>query len=114
VKAAGPVPDIIDVSPRDLARRLSGKDDLQLIDVREKWEWDISRLPGARLVPLGVLEDELDTIDRDRDVVIYCKSGVRSLYAAQLLRDSGFSRVGNLSGGILRWSEQVDPTVVRY
>jgi len=54
------------------------------------------------------------SLDRKREVVLYCKSGVRSLHAAEELADAGFSKVANLSGGILRWSQEVDPTVVRY
>jgi adenylyltransferase/sulfurtransferase len=56
----------------------------------------------------------MESLDTTREVILYCKSGIRSLAAAEMLADQGFTRVGNLSGGILRWSEQVDPTVVRY
>ncbi len=103
-----------DISPRELAEQIEAGAELQLIDVREKWEWDISRIPGARLISLAGLESELRTIDPAREVIVYCKSGARSLRAAQTLADHGFARVANLSGGVQRWSEEVDPTVVRY
>ncbi len=103
-----------DMSPRELKRRLDAGDDIQLIDVREEWESRIASIPGGRLIPLGSLENVVETLDRDRETVLYCKSGVRSLHAAHYLSEEGFSRVANLSGGILRWSEEVDPTVVRY
>ncbi|MGI9044819.1 MAG: molybdopterin-synthase adenylyltransferase MoeB [Gemmatimonadaceae bacterium] len=103
-----------DISPRELAEKIEAGAELQLIDVREPWEWDISRIPGARLIPLAGLESELRTIDPAREVIVYCKSGARSLRAAEALIEHGFPRVANLSGGVQRWSEEVDPTVVRY
>jgi sulfur-carrier protein adenylyltransferase/sulfurtransferase len=102
------------ISPRELATRIERGDDIQLVDVREEWEWQIARIPGARLIPLGMLEDEASTLDPKREVVLMCKSGVRSLHAAEELADAGFSKLTNLSGGILRWSQDVDPTVLRY
>ena len=112
--AANGVDHIADLSPRQLAERIRAGDDIQLIDVREKWEWDISRLPGARLIPLSTLESALPTLDRERQTVLYCKVGVRSLHAAEQLAEMGFTNLSNLSGGIIRWSEEVDPTVLRY
>jgi sulfur-carrier protein adenylyltransferase/sulfurtransferase len=105
---------ISDISPRELATRIERGDDMQLVDVREEWEWQIARIPGARLIPLGLLEDEASTLDPEREVVLICKSGVRSLHAAEELADAGFSKLTNLSGGVLRWSQDVDPTVLRY
>ncbi|HEY0243744.1 MAG TPA: molybdopterin-synthase adenylyltransferase MoeB [Gemmatimonadaceae bacterium] len=105
---------ITDISPRQLAERIRRGDDIQLIDVREQWEWDISRIPGARLVPLGTLDTAAPTLDASREVILYCKVGVRSLHAAEELADLGFTKLANLSGGIIRWSEEVDPTVLRY
>jgi sulfur-carrier protein adenylyltransferase/sulfurtransferase len=105
---------ISDISARELATRIERGDDMQLVDVREEWEWQIARIPGARLIPLGLLEDEASTLDPEREVVLICKSGVRSLHAAEELADAGFSKLTNLSGGVLRWSQDVDPTVLRY
>jgi adenylyltransferase/sulfurtransferase len=104
----------VEVSPRELQSRLSRGEELQLIDVREQFEWDIARIPGARLVPLATLPDVLETLDRDREVVVYCKGGSRSRAAASHLADAGFARVSNLTGGILRWQAEVDPTLPRY
>ena len=105
---------ITDLTPRSLAERIESGENIQLIDVREEWEWQIARIPGARLIPLGSLENEIDTLDAEREVVLYCKSGARSLHAAEMLADAGFKQLANLNGGILRWSADVDPTVVRY
>jgi len=103
-----------DISPRELADRIARGDDLQLIDVRERWEWDISRIPGATLIPLGSIRQAAESLDPNRETVLYCKVGVRSLHAAEELADLGFPKLKNLSGGIIRWSEDVDPTVLRY
>ena len=105
---------IRDISPRELSERIARGEDIQLIDVREKWEWDISRIPGAKLIPLGAIREAAASLDRNRETVLYCKVGARSLYAADELTGLGFTKLANLSGGILRWSEEVDPTVLRY
>ena len=105
---------IRDIAPRELAEKIGRGDDMQLIDVREDWEWQIAKIPGARLIPLGELGEHAGSLDRDREIVLFCKSGVRSLRAADELVDAGFRRVATVSGGILRWSEEVDPSVVRY
>jgi adenylyltransferase/sulfurtransferase len=107
-------PSIREIAPRELDKRLRRGDDIQLIDVRENWEWQIARIPGAKLVPLSDFESASSEIDRDREVVLYCKVGARSMHAAEYLADRGFPRVANLSGGILRWADEVDPAVPRY
>src|SRR6185503_11561300 len=99
VSATNSAETISDISPRQLADRIARGDDIQLIDVREKWEWDISRLPGARLIPLGGISEAAGSIDRNRETVLYCKVGVRSLHAAEELADLGFTKLTNLSGG---------------
>ncbi len=105
---------ISDISPRELAERMARGDDIQLIDVREQWEWDIARIPGATLIPLSTVTAQASRIDRTRDTVLYCKAGVRSMYAAEELADLGFTKLINLTGGISRWSQDVDPTALRY
>jgi adenylyltransferase/sulfurtransferase len=102
------------LTPADLKARLDRGEDLDLVDVREPHEWDICRIEGARLAPLSSFADALRTLDSARDVVLYCKSGQRSAKAARQLQAAGFRRVWNLAGGILRWSQDVDPTVPRY
>jgi adenylyltransferase/sulfurtransferase len=104
----------VEITPRDLQARLERGEQLQLIDVRERFEWDVARLPGARLVPFGTLPEALETLDRDRAVIVYCKAGTRGRVAASYLADAGFQRVANLAGGIARWSQEVDPTLRPY
>ena len=107
-------PEIREISPKDLDAKIRRGDDIQLIDVREEWEWRIANIPGARLIPLNSLETRASDLDPGRETILYCKVGARSKHAAEYLADRGFSRLGNLSGGILRWSEEVDPAVSRY
>ena len=104
-----------EITPRELADRLAeGGRDLILVDVREPHEWEICHLDGATLVPLGELPASVANLPTDREVVIYCKGGVRGAKAVSLLKNRGFSRVRNLIGGINRWSEEVDPSIPRY
>lgn len=86
----------------------------QVVDVREAWEWAICRLPGAQLVPIGELDRAIASLDREREVVVYCHHGSRSLDAARRLRAAGFTRVSHLEGGIDRWSVDIDASVARY
>jgi molybdopterin/thiamine biosynthesis adenylyltransferase/rhodanese-related sulfurtransferase len=106
-----PVPVI---EPAELAARLRRGDDFDLVDVREPHEWDIARIEGAQLKPLSSFSEAIATLDSSRDVVVYCKSGGRSAKAVRQLQAAGFRRVWNLAGGILRWSEEIDPSVPRY
>lgn len=109
--AVAGVPGIL---PAELAARLGEGGELDLIDVREPHEWEIGRLPNARLVPLGTLVEALPTLDPAREIVLYCRSGARSAQAVRQLQAMGFRRVRNLSGGILRWSDEVDSSVPKY
>ncbi|MBI3504476.1 MAG: molybdopterin-synthase adenylyltransferase MoeB [Proteobacteria bacterium] len=113
LKPAAPASELPEITPRELAERLrSGEVDL--IDVREPFEWEIARIDGARLVPLAQFPAHISTLDASREYVIQCKSGVRSARAVRQLQAAGFSKVSNLAGGILRWSADVDPTVAKY
>jgi adenylyltransferase/sulfurtransferase len=108
---ANAVPEI---TPSELATRLARGDEVDLIDVREPHEWEIARIPGARLIPLGTLAEALPTLDRTREIVVHCKGGSRSAKAVRQLLDAGFVNVTNLAGGITRWSDDVDPGVAKY
>ncbi len=103
-----------EITPRELADRIARGDAPRIIDVREPHEWAIARIPGAELIPLGTLDAAQSRLDPAAEIVVHCHSGVRSLWAAQQLREAGFRRVLNLTGGITRWSDEVDPTVVKY
>ena len=87
-----------------------------ILDVRESFEWDIVNLGdfGSYLIPLGELEQRIDEIPDDREIVVHCRSGVRSAKAANILADNGFSGLHNLSGGILAWIDEVDKSQPKY
>lgn len=104
-----------EISVRELHDRLSGAaGSLQLIDVREPWEWNIARLPGAKLIPMSTIPERMSELDGSRDVVVYCHHGVRSAHVMHYLREAGFPGARSLAGGIDRWSIDVDPGVPRY
>jgi molybdopterin/thiamine biosynthesis adenylyltransferase/rhodanese-related sulfurtransferase len=103
-----------EITPRELAAALASTAPPLLLDVREPREWDMARIEGARLVPLGTLAEEMPRLDRGADIVVHCKSGARSANAVRQLRAAGFTRVRNLAGGIKRWSDEVDPRVPKY
>lgn len=103
-----------EITPAELHALLRAGEDLDVIDVREPYEWQIARLPNARLIPLATVPSAIPTLDRARRIVVLCHHGMRSAMAAEQLRDAGFDRVSNLAGGIARWSAEVDPSVPRY
>ena len=105
------LPEIV---PAALKSRMDAADGVFVLDVREPHEYEIARIPGTKLIPLGELNKRVGELDATADIVIHCKSGMRSGKAQRLLKDMGFSRVTNLAGGILRWSDEVDPTVPKY
>jgi adenylyltransferase/sulfurtransferase len=82
--------------------------------VRERSEAAICSLPGARLIPLGELSRRLDELDPSAEIVVHCKSGGRSARAVAMLEEKGFAQVSNLTGGILSWINEIDPSLARY
>lgn len=103
-----------EITPRELAERIQRGDIPRIIDVREPHEYQYARIPHAELIPLPQLGNVVPTLDPEAELVLHCHSGGRSTWAANQLRALGFKRVRNLTGGITRWSEEVDPTVPRY
>lgn len=102
------------LAPRELRRRLDDGEELQLLDVREADEWARCRIEGSTWIPLGELSVRHVELDPDRPLVIVCHHGIRSAHAAIALTALGFDEVLNLTGGIDRWSREVDPAVARY
>lgn len=104
--------------PHITAPELKAKQDrgdaFVLVDVREPYEYDICRIPGSRLIPLGQLASRMSELDSADEIVLQCKSGARSARALKLLQEAGFGKLSNLEGGILAWSDQVDSTVAKY
>jgi adenylyltransferase/sulfurtransferase len=97
-----------------LKERLDRGDRITVVDVREPYEYAIAKIPGTRLVPLGTVQERLHEFDTADEIVLHCKSGKRSAEALQIMKQAGFKRLKNLKGGILAWSDEVDPSVPKY
>jgi len=102
------------ISVHDVKRKMDAREAFQLIDVRETFEYEIARIDGARLIPLGEIAERADELPRDRPIVVHCHSGRRSAEAVRLLQQRGFGNIYNLEGGIDAWSDQIDPGVPKY
>jgi adenylyltransferase/sulfurtransferase len=111
---AATVDGALEMAPRELKARLDRGETIQLLDVREPQEWEISHLPGARLIPLGELPSRLHELTNSDPIVVYCRTGQRSTQALNLLQTAGYQRIEHLKGGIDAWAREVDPTVLTY
>jgi sulfur-carrier protein adenylyltransferase/sulfurtransferase len=112
-EAPATVTNVPEVTPRELKARLDRGDDLFILDVREPHEYQICNL-GGYLIPLGDLPKRASELDSSREIVAHCRSGKRSAEAIQFLQQAGFRKIWNLKGGILAWSDEVDPSVPKY
>jgi adenylyltransferase/sulfurtransferase len=108
--------DVPEITPTELKARLDRGEVPILLDVREPHERSIIDLPahGQMLIPTGHILSRLEEIDSSREVVVYCRSGVRSAWAVRLLRERGVPRAVNLKGGVLAWRQEVDPSLTAY
>ena len=102
-----------EISVTELARKHEAGEDFILLDVREPYEYQIAQI-GGTLIPQGEVPNRLAEIPRDREIIVHCRSGARSQRIAELLKQSGYTQVVNLAGGILAWSDEIDPTVQKY
>ena len=103
-----------EITVRELQQDLAARRDFDLIDVREEQEYQIARIHGARLIPLGQLPGRIHELDSSREIVVHCKVGARSAKACKILYDAGFRKLKNVVGGIDAWSAEIDPTVPTY
>ncbi len=103
-----------EITSLELKQRMDRGDTLKIVDVREPNEYQINRIPGSELIPLGDIPKRYDELGKGDEIVVHCKMGGRSAKAADFLRSVGFTRVLNLKGGILDWVEKVDPTQPKY
>ncbi|MDB4902092.1 MAG: oxidase [Mucilaginibacter sp.] len=102
-----------EISVQELKEKKDQGEDFQLIDVREDFEYEMSNLGGV-LIPLGGVLIEANKIDKNKPVVVMCRSGKRSAAAIMQLEQQGFTNLYNLKGGILAWAEEIDPTINVY
>jgi len=106
--------DIPAISPAALKVLLDSPGPPLVLDVRENWERDAARLAGTLDIPMMEIPQRLTELPRDRDIVVMCHGGVRSLKVAHFLTQNGFSQVTNLAGGIHAWANDVDPSIGTY
>jgi adenylyltransferase/sulfurtransferase len=103
-----------EITVEELKARLDRKEDVFILDVRNPEEYQICRIPGSVLIPLPALSQRHGELDRGRELVVHCKSGMRSQKAIQFLRQQGFTKLVNVKGGILAWADHIDPTMAKY
>ncbi len=101
------------LSVKELKRRMDAGENVFILDVREPYEYQIANI-GGRLIPQNDVPQRLAEIDRDREIVVHCRSGVRSQRIAELLSQAGYPKVVNLAGGILAWADEIDPKMQKY
>jgi molybdopterin/thiamine biosynthesis adenylyltransferase/rhodanese-related sulfurtransferase len=101
------------ITVTELKHRMDAGEDIFILDVREPYEYKIANI-GGTLIPQGEVPQRLAEIDRNREIVVQCRSGARSQRIAEFLKQSGYEKVANLAGGILAWSDQIDPSVRKY
>ena len=102
------------ITVQELKQKMNQGETVVLIDVREPWEYNIAKIDGAQLIPLGTLSTEFKKLDPNSEIVVHCKMGMRSMDATQFLLQQGFTNVKNLTGGIIAWSQHIDPSVPIY
>lgn len=101
------------VTVEDVHAMLQLGSPVQLVDCRERWEWDLGHIRGAAHIPLGELPDRAEELDARMPIVVYCHAGVRSVHAALLLEQLGL-RADSMRGGTEAWSQRIDPSMPRY
>ncbi len=104
---------VAEITPAEFLKRRDGGLPLTLLDVREDWEMAVASVPGVVHIPMGEVQARISELDRNKEIVVLCRSGRRSLEVAKFLQQNGF-RCVNLSGGILAWSRDIDPSIPTY
>lgn len=102
------------ITPQELKARLDRKEPLMLLDVRQSWELQLCRLPGATHIPIEEIEFRTEELNPEEGIVVFCHQGIRSAAVAEYLRGLGFKKAVNLAGGLDSWARTVDPTMRRY
>ena len=106
--------DELEISPELVHEMMDAREDFILLDVREDWEWEKAHLDGALHIPMADLESRLEELAPEKEIVVYCHHGERSIDACLVLWNAGFRKVRNLTGGLDAYSELVDPSIPRY
>ena len=106
---------IKEITPQEFVARRAAGPEVQLLDVREEWEIQLAPVPSALVhIPMGQIPDRIGELDPAKDTFVVCRSGARSMEVARFLEAHGFASVSNVSGGILKWSRDLDPRIPQY
>lgn len=104
-----------EITATELKQKFDNGEDFQLIDVRQPDEFAFARIEGAKLIPLGEIIQRMGELDESKEAIIQCKAGGRSAHAIQYLQRAGYKgKLANLKGGIIAWSNEVDPKIPKY
>jgi adenylyltransferase/sulfurtransferase len=109
-----PPTKVPEITAPEVKKMMDEKKPFVLVDVREPHEFQICRIPGAVLIPLGDVPRRMHELNSADEIVVHCRSGMRSAQAVEFLMKSGFRKIHNLKGGVLAWADQVDPTMPKY
>ena len=105
----------LEITPQDVKRQIDNGKALRLVDVREPFEFERARIEGGELIPMRSVPNALPLLEKEENpIVVYCHHGMRSLQAVSWLREQGIENCTSMSGGIDRWSREIDPKVPRY
>jgi rhodanese-related sulfurtransferase len=104
----------VEVSPQEVKQRMDRGEWFLFVDVREPWEYDTTRIEGSKLIPMREIPANLAALESAGDVILFCHHGMRSLDAAAWLRSQGVEGARSMTGGIDRWSTEIDPLIPRY
>jgi adenylyltransferase/sulfurtransferase len=105
---------VLEIAPVEVKKMMDERQPFVLIDVREPHEFQICRIPGSKLIPLGEVPKRMNELNSADEIVVHCRSGQRSAKAVELLMKAGFRKIHNLKGGVLAWADLVDPTMPKY
>jgi len=106
---------IKEITPAEFVERRAAGQEMTLLDVREAWETELAPVPSTLVhIPMGEIADRVAELDPQKETVVICRSGGRSMEVARFLTAQGFASVSNLTGGILKWSHDLDPTIPQY
>jgi rhodanese-related sulfurtransferase len=105
---------IEEISPSDAKKLIDENKEIKLLDVRERWEYNISHIQNSILIPLSEFNSRFNELNPDDNIIVVCHHGVRSYRVTEFLLSKGFKKVKNLQGGIDAWSQQVDPSIPLY
>ncbi|MBS3152564.1 rhodanese-like domain-containing protein [Candidatus Woesearchaeota archaeon] len=102
------------ILPKELKKKLDLNEDLFLLDVRNPNEYEIAKIQNSKLIPLPQLESRLHELPKDKEIIVYCHHGKRSIEATKILKENGFPKVKSLVGGIDVWSRFIDGSIAQY